>query len=158
MNIIRGLIIIMALGAAAGAQQPKNAPAPQAKPVDSVSPDKLQAKQPPAARDEKKQAPPVRKKTAEAGEDEGEGSVMVDTKAEDDITDPSYEGGRDSGEANAAAGIPSSYGQLKGTLSESGRSLLVFENEDGVISFVQVVTGKATASWKLVSRLARNPD
>ena len=54
--------------------------------------------------------------------------------------------------------MPASYGQLKGTLSDGGRSLLVFESDDGTISFVQIFTGKNAVSWKLVSRIYRSAD
>ena len=157
MSIIRSLIIIMALGAAAGAQQTKNAPALQAKPVEAVSPDKLQENKRLAARDEKKQVPPV-KKFVEANQDEEEGNVMVDTKAGEDVRDLASDNGREDEGTNAAGAIPSSYGQLKGALTEGGRGVLVFENEDGVISLVQVVMGRGPVSWKLISKIPRSAD
>jgi len=157
MSIIRSLIIIMALGAAAGAQQTNNAPAAQARQAEAVSPDKLQGNKPLVAREEKKQAPPA-KKYIEANQDEEEGNVMVDTKAGEDVRDLSSDSEREYEEKNAAGGVPSSYGQLKGALTEGGRGVLVFENEDGVISLVQVTMGRGPVSWKLISKIPRSAD
>ena len=55
-------------------------------------------------------------------------------------------------------GIPASYGQLKGAINDSGRSLLTFESDDGTISFVQIFVGKSAVSWKLISRIYRSAD
>jgi hypothetical protein len=158
MRIIRSLIVIMALGAAAGAQQTKKAPALPAKPVETVSPAKSPANRPPVARDEKETVRPAQKKSAEAYQAEEEGSVMIDAKAEEDVRSRASDNEPEAEEAKVAGGIPVSYGQLKGTLNEGGKGFLVFENEDGVISLVQIITGKDTVSWKLVSKIPRSAD
>lgn len=112
--------------------------------------------QPAAA--EKKQAavkPAVEK---QADQDNEEAGVMIDPKgdAEDNGT---FSAGEDREERTVPGGIPSSFGQCKGTISEGGRSLLVFESaDDGTISFVQVVVGKSSVSWKLVDRIPRSAD
>jgi hypothetical protein len=57
------------------------------------------------------------------------------------------------------AGLPSSYGQCRGVITEGGRSVLVFESpEDGSMAFVQVTLGKANVSWKLLDRIYRSAD
>jgi len=89
-----------------------------------------------------------------------EGSVMIDEKAE------AASSGRLSGgesepaaaHANDAGVIPASYGQLKGTLADGGANILVFENEDGVISFVQVLVGKKSVTCRLIDKVLRSAD
>lgn len=61
-------------------------------------------------------------------------------------------------EALVPGGLPVSYGLLKGTLNEGGRSILVFENEDGTITFVQVMIGKNSVNWKMIARIRRSMD
>ncbi len=103
-----------------------------------------------------------KKEPAKGDQSEEEGAVMIDAKSDED-----YSGRFSDNEPAAAAGpeepavpggMPASYGQLKGTLNDGGRNLLIFENEDGIISFVQIFAGKNAVSWKLVSRIYRSPD
>jgi hypothetical protein len=103
-------------------------------------------------------------KLSESGADQSgeDGGVMIDARS-----DEAYSGRVPDNEPAAAedtetpavpGGLPVSYGQLKGTLNDGGRSLLVFENDNGTISFVQITAGKNTVSWKLVSRIHRSAD
>ncbi|OGS56566.1 MAG: hypothetical protein A3J79_04915 [Elusimicrobia bacterium RIFOXYB2_FULL_62_6] len=116
----------------------------------------------PAAAEPQKTPAPAPKKEVKPAEPEEEGSVMIDSKAGDAEPgeEPEYRP-RSQGEAdevNVPGGLPVSYGFLKGTLTEGGRNLLVFENEDGTITFVQVTVGKSAAAWKLVARIRRSLD
>ena len=44
-------------------------------------------------------------------------------------------------------------------MNDGGRTLLVLESpDDGTITFVQVIAGKAGVSWKLVDRVPRSLD
>ncbi len=101
---------------------------------------------------------------AKLAEQEPEESVvMIDSKAEpeDEAGERSTAGayGSDQEEAPAAGGLPNSYGQCKGVITEGGRTVLVFESpDDGSISFVQVVLGKGKVSWKLLDRITRSGD
>ena len=116
------------------------------------------AKQPAPAEEKKAPAP---KKEVKPAEPEEEGSVMIDSKAGDLEAgeEPEYRGRPQAEEeAPIPGGLPVSYGLLKGTINEAGRNLLVFENEDGTITFVQVMVGKNTANWKLVARIGRSMD
>jgi len=102
-----------------------------------------------------------KKEPARGAQSEEEGAVMIDARGDEDYA------GRFSDNEPATAepedpvvpgGMPASYGQLKGTLNDGGRNLLVFENEEGSISFVQIFAGKAAVSWKLISRIYRSAD
>ena len=154
MRIIRVLAVFMALAAAAGAQQGKNNYAPAGRNAEAA-PKTAAAKQP--------RAPSVAvKKNSAPAESEDDGGVMIDASAEDN--DPARlaeneESSPDETERSAApGGLPASYGQLKGTLNDGGRSLLVLENEEGVISFVQISVGGNSVTWKLISRLRRSAE
>jgi len=108
------------------------------------------------------QAQTERKSLAKAEQGEDEGAVMIDDKSDEDSTGSFSDNESAAPEEREApsvrGGLPSSYGQLKGTLNDGGRNLLVFENEDGVISFVQIFAGKNAVTWKLVSRIYRSAD
>lgn len=137
--------------AASGAPAQK----PEAAPADAQK----SAKQQPAPAEEKKA--PAPKKEVKPAEPEEEGSVMIDSKAGDSESgeEPEYRGRPQAEEEPVVpGGLPVSYGLLKGTLNEAGRNLLVFENEDGTITFVQVMVGKNAANWKLVARIGRSMD
>lgn len=104
-----------------------------------------------------------KKESAGAAQSEEEDSVMIDARSDEESSERTSDSepaaaASGTGEAAARAGIPESYGHLKGTLNDEGRNLLIFENEDGVISFVQVSAGKNAASWKLISRIYRSAD
>lgn len=89
-------------------------------------------------------------------EDQEESVVLIDSRTEpEDVRTPSaYAEDRPS-----AGGLPASYGQCRGVISEAGRSVLVFESpDDGSLAFVQVVLGKTGVTWKLLDRVYRNAD
>lgn len=114
-----------------------------------------------APAEEKKTPAPAPKKEAKPAEPEEEGSVMIDSKAgdADSQEEPEYRP-RPQGEDEGVVpgGLPVSYGLLKGTLTEGGRSILVFENEDGTLTFVHVLVGKSAVSWKVIARIRRSMD
>lgn len=88
-------------------------------------------------------------KPPEAAEETG---VFIDTRgdAEEDAAQAREQ---------APPGIPASYGQCRGVMTDAGRNLLVFESaEDGTIAFVQINTGGPDVSWKLVGRIPRSSD
>lgn len=94
----------------------------------------------------------------QADQDNEESVVMIDSKS-DAEDNGSFSSGEDREERTVPGGIPSSFGQCKGTITEGGRSLLVFESaDDGTISFVQITIGKSGVSWKLVDRIPRSAD
>lgn len=128
--------------------------------IGAVLADSAPAQKSEAPAAEEKKAPAPKKEAAKA-EPEEEGGVMIDSKAESDQgEEPEYRAPRPQAdeEASVPGGLPVSYGTLKGTLVEGGRNLLVLENEDGTITFVQVMVGKNSASWKLVARIGRSLD
>ena len=108
------------------------------------------------------QAQTEKRNSAKGEPAEEEGAVMIDDKSDEDSTGSFSDSDTAASEEREApsvrGGLPASYGQLKGTLNDGGRSLLVFENEDGVISFVQIFAGKNSVTWKLVSRIYRSAD
>ena len=103
------------------------------------------------------------KPAAKPVEEAEESVVMIDSKADAEPEEGGrYSAGAFSGEQEEVAvpgGLPSSYGQCKGVITEAGRSVLVFESlDDGAISLVQLVLGKGKASWKLLDRIPRSND
>ncbi|MFA6433474.1 MAG: hypothetical protein WCW52_02130 [Elusimicrobiales bacterium] len=120
--------------------------------------------QPPAKRVPKRKAVPAPKAAEPAAgvQPEEEGAVMIDARS--DENDPGRFSDDDPSEPPETArpavpdGIPSSYGQIKGAVNDGGRSLLIFENEEGAVSFVQIFAGKNAVSWKLLSRIYRSRD
>jgi len=148
MNKSMIAVILLVCGAALSAQGPagNNKPAqPAAAPAPAAQP------QQPAAQ--------PKKAVKSSDQDAEESVVMIDSKADaEDMGSPEVYGSeRD--EAAVPGGLPSSYGQCKGVISEGGRNILVFENpDDGAISFIQITVGKAKVSWKLVDRLPRSAD
>jgi hypothetical protein len=94
----------------------------------------------------------------QADQENEDSVVMIDSKG-DAEDNGSFSAGEDREERTVPGGIPSSFGQCKGTITEGGRSLLVFESaDDGTLSFVQVAVGKARVTWKLVDRIPRSAD
>jgi hypothetical protein len=161
MKIMISLVFMTLLAAPVGA-----------KPL-VISTAAVTAVQPQAKKIMKRKAAPARLQTGKnesAGIDnlEEENDVMVDAKSDDNDPDrfsdsdsPSFNESVAASETEEPAvpgGIPASYGQLKGTLNDGGRSLLVFENEDGVISLVQIFAKNNAAGWHLVSRVYRSAD
>jgi hypothetical protein len=143
-------------------------PADKAKPAAAAPVKTAQAKAAPAKAAPAKAAPAAEKKAPaaaarpaadkQADQDNEESVVMIDSKG-DAEDNGRFNSGEDKEERTVPGGIPSSYGQCKGTIVEGGRSLLVFESaEDGTLSFVQVVVGKASVTWKLVDRIGRSAD
>lgn len=126
-----------------------------------AAPEKSEAKGEPA-----KPAPaakPAAKPAARPADEPEEAMVMIDDRAE---TEPG-EGGRfaagafnaDQEEPGVPGGMPSSFGQCKGVITDAGRYIMVFESpDDGSISLVQLTMGKAKASWKLLDRIPRSAD
>ena len=105
----------------------------------------------------------VKKEAAKTTEqDSEEGGVVIDSKSEDSeaetLSYPSKNNAEQPEEAAFASYIPASYGQLKGVLIEQGRNVMVFENDEGILSFVQVSVGKNSVTWKLLARVARSQD
>lgn len=142
----------VALAAQAPAEKPK--PAPEKKPAaaaPAAAPAPAPAPQPeqPAAR-----KPAPAKAAPKPAEEPEESMVMIDDRAEPEGRQP---GAAEGGERPAGAlGLPNSYGQCKGTLTEGGRSILVFENpEDGELTFVQVTFGKTGVAWRFVDAIKR---
>jgi len=183
MNIACSLVFVLAFCAQAGAQQvpvatgtviaapapkkraPKRkvvAPAPmQAQNAATTVPTQAQNASPAQQPAPKAAAPAVKKVVQKAPpvEEEEPGAVMIDPRSDEDrsgrFTDNEARGEAETDEAPAPNGMPAAYGPLKGALTDAGRSLLVFENEDGEISFVQVFIGKSAVTWKLISRIPR---
>ncbi len=116
----------------------------------------------PAAQPKKALKAELKPAAAKAEEQEPEESVvLIDSKGEPEGEDAALPAayGAEQEERLVPGGLPSSYGQCKGVLSEAGRNLLIFESpDDGAISFVQVTVGKANVSWKLVDRIPRSAD
>ncbi len=164
MKTALSLAFILFLAAPAGAQEE----AVSTGTVTAVHPhvrQSLKRKAVSAQKESNKSAPVVlqteKKEPARGAQSEEEGAVMIDARGDEDYS------GRFSDNEPAVAepedpvvpgGMPASYGQLKGTLNDGGRNLLVFENEEGSISFVQIFAGKSAVSWKLVSRIYRSAD
>ncbi len=95
---------------------------------------------------------------AKAAEDVEEAGVMIDSRADMDDAGSGDEDGVYA-EPAVPGGLPSSYGQCKGIMTDAGRSVLVFESsEDGTLSFVKVSLGGPAASWKLLGRIPRSAD
>jgi hypothetical protein len=155
------MVVVMALALAAAAQQEGDGSVSQSKAAPAASPAKPASKRLAAAAEEKRVIRPVKREPA-ADQPEEEGSVMIDDRAEGEprgrFSDNEAGTEAETGETNTPGGMPASYGQLKGTLSEGGKNFLIFENEDGALSFVQVFAGRNSVSWKLVSRIPRSAD
>ena len=140
--------------------QPVPAPAPGDDPV------RLKASQILAQADAAKKAPQpapaVKKETPKAAEqDSEEAGVLIDSKSDTESEAQSSAYVAEIGhqeDAAFASSIPASYGPMKGVLNEQGRNILVFENEDGILSFVQISVGKNSVSWKLLARVGRSQD
>ncbi|MCX5784753.1 MAG: hypothetical protein NTX59_03600 [Elusimicrobia bacterium] len=118
---------------------------------------------PDAAKKYQSSASAAKKEAAKAAEqDSEEAGVMIDSKSEDTESDASpsssMTGTERQEDVTFASYIPSSYGQMKGVLNEQGRSVLIFENEEGILSFVQVSVGKKSVAWKLLARVARSQE
>ncbi|HOW88660.1 MAG TPA: hypothetical protein PL037_00135 [Elusimicrobiales bacterium] len=153
MELMRVIAVLIAFSAAAAAQGTKDHPSVPAKKVEAVSPGKSQ---PEAEENSTRRSG---RGAAETGREEEEGQVLIDGASEEDSPrTPDTEEEKYEPEKKPAGGIPSSYGQLKGTLSEGEKSFLVFEGDDGTIYLVQITPGKSGASWKLASKIPRSAD
>lgn len=146
-------VLLFACAGALAAQAPAEKPKPAPEKKTAAAP----AAQPAAPQPE--QAAPKKPAPAKAApkpvEEPEEAMVMIDTKAEPEGRQP---GAAEGGERPAGSlGLPNSYGQCKGTLTEGGRSILVFENpEDGELTFVQVLFPKTGGvAWRLVDSIKR---
>lgn len=92
-----------------------------------------------------------------------EGTVIVDSKADsEEAWSSAAEADKQPAErpdADVPGGMPASYGQCKGVVTEGGRTILIFENpDDGALYFVQVTVGKNNVAWKLVDKISRSAD
>lgn len=158
--LIAVLFASVCLGGAAEPDKKSGAaPAVSAEPAPALAA-KRPVRKAPAAGEEKRVEHIVRSRAADREQAEEEGSVMIDQLSAGDSggrVPPEEEAAADD-DGSAAGGLPSSYGQVKGTLTDGARNLLVLESDDGVISFVQVLVGKNSAAWKLVARLPRGAD
>lgn len=127
--------------------------APEARPAPAETPAQAKAKK--AARAEAQKKAEARQEEQDAEES----VVMIDSKPDAEDTGRFSAGAADQEDVAVPGGLPSSYGQCKGIITEAGRTVLVFESlDDGAISFVQVVLGKTGASWKLLDRVPRSMD
>ena len=101
----------------------------------------------------------VKAAAARQEQDAEESVVMIDSKGDAGEAETPAAYGAEQEERVVPGGLPSSYGQCKGVISDAGRNLLIFESpDDGSVSFVQVTVGKANVSWKLVDRIPRSAD
>ena len=149
-------VLLIVCGVPLYAQGPAKAAAPAA--VDKSTQAARGAQPAAAVKKAVKAAPAKAAADKQADQDNEESVVLIDSKG-DAEDNGSFSAGEDREERTVPGGIPSSFGQCKGTITEGGRSLLVFESaDDGTISFVQVVVGKASVSWKLVDRIPRSAD
>ncbi|MBI4351051.1 MAG: hypothetical protein HY550_06395 [Elusimicrobia bacterium] len=116
----------------------------------------------PAAQPKKALKAELKPAAAKQEEQEAEESVvLIDSKGEPEAgeTQDLSAFGRETEERLAPGGLPSSYGQCKGLMSDAGRNILIFESpDDGALSFVQVTLGKGGVSWKLIDRIPRSAD
>ena len=92
--------------------------------------------------------------------DEEVGGVMIDGA---EAAGPAYSETRpeEAADASGAADhalLPDSLGDVRGTLTDGGRSILVLQADDGTINFVQVVFGKGGVSWKPAGTLRRSRE
>ena len=148
MRTIISVFVLSALALTLSAQAP--AKKSDAQPAAAKAQD---GKNPAAGQNSKKQA--------EAEADEG--TVMIDSRADQEETgrfaaQPAADAA-ERADMDVPGGMPSSYGQCKGVISEGGRNVMVFENpEDGTLHFVQVTLGKNSVSWKLMDRILRSGD
>jgi len=167
MKMLIVLPFLLALGLCLGVQQVKaGAPAPVQKTAPSAA--KSQAKNAqqalPAANEDQKTPQAQKTEAAQAGveQEADEGGVMIDSKSDEDSAARAEEARARSSAAaedrSAPSGIPASYGQLKGAFNDGGRNLLIFENEEGVIAFVQIFVSKNEVTWKLISTIRRSAD
>ncbi|HCC47296.1 MAG TPA: hypothetical protein DEQ38_04155 [Elusimicrobia bacterium] len=110
------------------------------------------------APEKKAAAAPAKAPAPKPVEEPEESVVMIDDKAEPEYGKAAYSGETEDRQA-VAGGIPYSYGQCRGVISEGGRSVLVFESlDDGTITFVQVALGRGDVSWKLLDRIPRSNE
>ena len=146
MKISLTVLLLAVCGALAGAQAPA-----QKKTAAAVKTTAVETAAAPKA---------VKPAPAKPAEEAEESVVMIDSRG--DAEEGGYSAGSFGGEQEEVAvpgGLPSSYGQCKGVITEAGRSVLVFESpDDGSISLVQLVLGKGKASWKLLDRIPRSND
>jgi len=147
MRTILSVLVLSALAVSLGAQAAAEKPAASAAGKKPAAAAKALAAQTP-------------KKLSEAEPDDG--TVMIDSKADPEDTGRVVMQSEDNApesEINVPGGMPSSYGQCKGVISEGGRNLLVFESsDDGSIYFVQVTMGSSSVAWKLVGSIPRSAD
>ncbi|MDD5208521.1 MAG: hypothetical protein PHV36_03980 [Elusimicrobiales bacterium] len=104
-----------------------------------------------------KKAEQAKAAAAKQEQDAEESVVMIDSKTEETESPAAY--GMEGEDRLVPGGLPSSYGQCKGTITDAGRNIMIFESlDDGSLSFVQVTVGKANVSWKLIDRVPRSAD
>ena len=160
-SLIAAMLVVF--GGALCAQGPyeKNKTAARKKAVTLLAAAPAPQQEQPAAQPKKAvKAEPSKTAAAKPSEQDAEESVvMIDSRAEAEDEGFSAAYGGDQEERPVPGGLPSTFGQCKGTLTDAGRSILVFENpDDGAVSFVQITVGKANVSWKLIDRIPRSAD
>lgn len=101
---------------------------------------------------QKPSAPPARA-------DEEDGAVMIDGP---DASGPAYQppaaDAAESAQPPDPNALPASLGDVKGTFTDAGRSILVLQADDGTVNFVQVVFGRTGVSWKPAGSLYRSRE
>lgn len=148
--------MLTVLAGAVFAQTPaeKAKPAPAKPAVAAPVAPAQAAPKPAAAAPAPVKKPEPAKPAAKAAEDQEESMVMIDDKADADYSRAAP--AEQAADTPLPKGLPSSFGQCKGAISDGGRNILVFENpDDGQINFVQITFGKGGVSWRLVDALPR---
>ncbi|PIS46519.1 MAG: hypothetical protein COT17_08150 [Elusimicrobia bacterium CG08_land_8_20_14_0_20_51_18] len=110
----------------------------------------------PSAKEGKSQEKKSVKTAREPAEEEEYSEVMVDTSEPDAYRSAYFKEEKNAVEKEDAAAIPYVYGSLRGSFNEGAKNIMVFENEEGVITFIQVFLEKNSVSWKFLSQINRN--
>lgn len=93
-----------------------------------------------------------------AGAEEDDGAVMIDGF---ESSAPAYQApAEEDSEAPRSDpnALPASLGDVRGTLVDAGRNILVLQADDGTVNFVQVVFSRNGASWKPAGSLTRSRE
>ncbi|MGC9070642.1 MAG: hypothetical protein ACP5IO_04955 [Elusimicrobiales bacterium] len=71
------------------------------------------------------------------------------------LVDSSIHLGQSGGSQSEEEGIPYGFGMLKGVIILEGKATLVFEGDDGTISFIQVYKMGDFVKWKVYLQVKR---
>lgn len=109
---------------------------------------------------QKPAAPAGQDAAAQAAKAEDEdGAVMIDGfEPAAPAYRPSEEDRPEAAQPRDPNALPASLGDVRGTFTDAGRSMLVLQADDGTINFVQVVFGKTGVSWKPAGSLYRSRE